>query len=184
MTTPISYYADFVKHPAAAFRALWDELAWERRGNTPRREYYANDVPTPYVYGRGVGQREYLPQPWHPVMLDIQRDLEELAEVRFEVCFLNGYENQKDQLGWHADDGPTMDPKRPIAIVSLGAERQIWFRPAGSRYEADKMKLMLASGSLCLMHPGMQQTHEHRIPKADYDCGERISLTFRGYSPV
>ena len=28
---------------------------------------------------------------------------------------------------------------------------------------------------------GMQDTWQHRIPKASFQCGERISLTFRGY---
>ncbi len=42
-------------------------------------------------------------------------------------------------------------------------------------------KLKLGHGSLCLMQPGMQDTHQHRIPKAGFQCGERISLTFRGY---
>lgn len=41
--------------------------------------------------------------------------------------------------------------------------------------------LLLQSGSLCLMAPGMQDTHEHRIPKVGAIVGERISLVFRGY---
>lgn len=176
---PFTYLPAFVAKPAEAFAALWTELDWQRRGNTPRREYYANDVGVPYVYGRGAGEREYLPQPWHPVMRDLQSQLEAYTGVRFEVCFLNGYENQKDHLGWHADDSPEMDDDRPIAIISLGVQREIWFCPQTDTKAVDK--LALASGSLCLMAPGMQDTHFHRIPKAGFDCGERISLTFRGY---
>ncbi len=37
------------------------------------------------------------------------------------------------------------------------------------------------NGSLCLMHAKMQETWQHRIPKASFSCGERISLTYRGY---
>ena len=111
----------------------------------------------------------------------------ELAELyagyEFDVCFLNGYENGRDHLGWHADDSPEMDDARPIAIVSLGAEREIWFRDIRS-YETgiNPEKLLLGNGSLCLMQPGMQDTHQHRIPKSPrHDCGPRISFTFRGY---
>jgi alkylated DNA repair dioxygenase AlkB len=183
VNTPITYIPNFIAKPDAAFAALWADLAWERRGKTPRREYYANDVAVPYVYGKGAGEREYLPQTWHPVMRDMQAQLEEFSKTRFEVCFLNGYEDQSDFLGYHADDSPEMDDARPIAIISLGAEREIWFRPQEDKLAVEKLKLQ--HGSLCLMHPGMQDTHFHRIPKAGFVCGERISLTYRGYvSPV
>lgn len=211
MTAPITYLKGFVASPGDAFARLWAQLAWERRGNTPRREYYANDVPAPYVYGKGAGEREYLPQPWHPDMLAIRAALEARTGATFEVCFLNGYEDQSDHLGWHSDDSPEMDPGRPIAIVSLGAEREIYFRsrpPAdgkcvacggSGRYDAAGSppcsacngtgkepahpveKLKLENGSLCLMAARMQTSHQHKIPKAGFTCGERISLTFRGY---
>ena len=179
--SPITYTPGFIAEPDAVFADLWSELAWQRRGNTPRREYYSNDVDVPYTYGRGVGEREYGNQPWHPRMREIQHALETLTSARFEVCFLNGYENSSDQLGWHADDSPEMNDALPIAIVSLGknAEREIWFHPQGDKQAVEKVKLQ--HGSLCLMHPGMQDTHFHRIPKAGFVCGERISLAFRGF---
>ena len=73
-----------------------------------------------------------------------------------------------------------MDDGRPIAIVTLGAEREIWFCPNEDR--ADISKVLLEHGSLCVMAPGMQDTHLHRIPKAGFECGPRISITFRGYA--
>ena len=112
----------------------------------------------------------------------LQDNLARLCERAFEVCFLNGYEDQKDHLGWHADDSPEMDDARPIGIISLGAEREIWFCPQDDKAAVTRIKL--EHGSLCLMLPGMQDTHFHRIPKAGFVCGERISLTFRGFTPV
>ena len=179
---PITYIPNFIEDPQAAFDALWSELSWERRGSTPRREYYSNDFGVPYVYGKGAGVREYLPQAWHTRMLSIREQLQNKTGTAFEVCFLNGYEDQSDHLGWHADDSPEMDDNRPIGIVSLGVAREIWFCPQSNPKEVTKLKL--EPGSLCLMHAGMQDTHFHRIPKAGFVCGERISLTFRGYSPV
>lgn len=178
MTAPITYYPNFVVDPDTALAKLRDELAWERRGDAPRCEYYCNDFPLPYVYGRGRGQRTYQVQPYHPVILEIRKNLEALTGTAFEVCFLNRYLNQSDQLGWHADDSPEMDDARPIGVVSLGVEREIWFREIDGK-EIQQVKL--GHGSLCLMAPGMQDTHQHRIPKASFQCGERISLTFRGY---
>jgi alkylated DNA repair dioxygenase AlkB len=203
MNTPIRYYPRFINNPDEAFKALWNELEWVRYDKVPRREYYCNDVSRPYKYGLAAYARTYDPQPWHPVILDIKNELEKFTGSKFEVCFLNGYENQSDHLGWHADDSPEMDDERPIAIISLGVEREIWFRPNPSIIEESittdwlmstgmtieeartdlsiPEKLKLENGSLCLMLPGMQDTHQHRIPKASFMCGERISLTFRGY---
>ena len=179
MTLPIAYTRGFVTDPASMFTSLWNELKWERRGSTPRREYYCNDVPVPYTYGRGEFAREYRPSEWHPAILAVKADVEDVLGAKMEVCFLNGYETSRDQLGWHADDSPTMDPDRPIAIVTLGATREIWFAPNGDM--SDVTKVALESGSLCVMAAGMQRTHKHRIPRAGYDCGPRISLTFRGF---
>lgn len=175
----VSYKAAFVANPNAAFDVLWNELDWERRGSTPRREYYCNEIDVPYAYGRGAGEREYLPKAWHAALLEIKRAVEAELGVKFEVAFLNGYEDGRDHLGAHADDSPEMDDKRPIAIVTLGAEREIWFHP--NENPKDVTKLLLENGSLCVMAPGMQDTHKHRIPKAGFVCGPRISITFRGY---
>lgn len=176
----VSYAPNFVENPDRLFRTLWDELDWERRGATPRREYYCNEVDVPYVYGSGLGQRAYQPQVWHPLIADIKRQVEAVLGAHFEVAFLNGYEDSRDHLGAHADDSPEMDDSRPIAIVTLGAEREIWFMPNAA--PKDVSKLLLQNGSLCVMAPGMQDTHKHRIPKAGFNCGPRISLTFRGYA--
>jgi hypothetical protein len=83
-------------------------------------------------------------------------------------------------------------------------EREIWFRPSichvckakiGEKHgiicsvgidefkpnPLDVQKLELENGSMVIMPPGMQDTHQHRIPKASFMCGKRISLTFRTY---
>ena len=216
---PVVYEANFLQDPDKLFRVLWDELPWVRHDKVPRRECYFNEFDSPYSYGKPEFARTYLPTPdWHPVVRAIQIQLEKfLAEemnmpFRMEVCFLNGYEDGHDQLGWHADDSPEMDDDRPIVTISLGAEREIWFRRneaiaqqtfldyTGKVYDKNAVseqekqfyldirkpeRLKLANGSVAVMLPGMQDTHEHRIPKSDkHDCGPRISLTFRGYKAV
>lgn len=175
----VLYLSDFLIDPDAVFRELWNNLDWERRGATPRREYYTNLVDVPYMYGRGRGIRKYMPKPIHPEIAGIRRELSKLTGDHYEVCFLNGYQDQRDHLGWHADDSPEMDDLRSIAIISLGVEREIWFRPQDDKEAVTKVKL--AHGSLCLMPPKFQCSHYHRIPKASFECGERISLTYRGY---
>ncbi len=174
----ITYKSEFIEIPHLKFVALVNELDWIRVGSTPRMEYYCNEVEADYTYGKGNGIRTYTRMPWSKTLLEIKKNAEEELGVSFEVAFLNRYLNSKDHLGWHADDSPEVDPERPIAIISLGAEREIWFKENNS---TDVKTLKLANGSLCVMKPGMQSTHIHRIPKANYDAGPRISVTLRGY---
>lgn len=180
MNAGLTYVPDFLGGVAnKTFTALWHELNWERRGSTPRFEYFASKLGKPYAYGVGEHQREYQPQEWHPAMCFVDIRLQTQTGIDFDVCFLNGYADQRDHLGWHADNSPEMDDDRPIAIVSLGVEREIWFRPNTDHSAVEKMTL--GHGSLLLMPPGFQDTHQHRIPKASFACGQRVSLTFRGY---
>lgn len=181
MTAPVTLIAGFIANPASAFSDLWPSLPWERREMTPRRECWMNDFGMPYTYGRAAGARTYDPQPWNHLIQAIQQRLLVEWHGQFDCCFTNGYEDGSDALGWHSDDSPEIDPGRPIAVVSLGAEREIWFRPIGTKGDGETQKLLLPNGSLLLMHAGMQQTHQHRIPKASFSpCPPRISLTYRG----
>ena len=177
---PITVTHKLVPNPDFFFQSL-DDLDWVRIGSTPRDEYYVNDVPNPYTYGTGAGQRTYHPQRWTDELRALQRIAEAVTRSRFEACFLNRYKDGRDQLNWHADDSPEMDDARPIVIMSLGAEREIWFRARGDR-ATEPHRVAMQSGTMIVMHSGMQDTHEHRIPKSGrQDCGPRISLTFRGY---
>jgi alkylated DNA repair dioxygenase AlkB len=208
--TPIVYIPNYISEPDQLFQTLWAEEQWVRHDKVPRRECYHNLVEASYTYGVKDFARTYEPAPWHPKVLEMREKLHADGHGPYEVCFLNGYEDGSDQLGYHADDSPEMDDTRSIAIISLGAEREIWFKrrpelvdeamkadPAfklrGDVMDATELaalrlrysepyKLRLGHGSLCLMLPGMQDTHFHRIPKSDrHNCGPRISLTWRGY---
>jgi alkylated DNA repair dioxygenase AlkB len=190
---PVTYKPGmFVNTANSLLDSLWNDLAWVRHDKVPRREYYVAKGGQDYSYGKAEFARTYKSQPLHPAIEFIWQTLEVFYTPysTFDVCFLNGYEDGRDQLGWHADNSPEMDDARPIAIVTLGAERDIWFReanearlalPSGFRAAWGDEALRLEHGSLCLMAPGMQDTHQHRIPKAGFVCGPRISLTFRGY---
>lgn len=179
MQVPISYVPKYVEEPDSLFSVL-QGLNWIRAGSTPRMEYYCNDIKQSYAYGRGRGIRSYEPDVFHPAIDALRKRLEEDFSVRFEACFLNRYLNQSDHLGWHSDDSEEIDGSRPIAIVSLGVQREICFRKK-SENDGVITRLTLENGSLCLMKEKMQELWEHRIPKSSSQCGERISLTFRGF---
>lgn len=183
--SPIKYVPDFLGLAADNYYDYFMNIEWDERTNA-RREAFYSTVGKDYTYGAGDFARTYTPRDMRqdaPLMLlsDLSiLNYDKLAES-FELCFLNRYENERQQLGWHADDDTAIDHTRPIAVISLGAERELWVKPIGGTHD-DVEKIKLAHGSLLLMLPGMQQTHYHRIPKHDRPCGPRISLTYRGYN--
>lgn len=181
---PVTYKKGWIFYPEQAFTELMTELDWVSvAGN--RLEYYVNQTGNPYVYGQGKNARAYQAQPMHPTILRIREQVEELTGEQYEVCFLNQYRDGKDNLGWHADNSPEMDDARHIAVVSLGQAREFWVRENPPAADSTVNAFLLETGSIALMHPGMQDTHQHRIPRAGFSpCGPRISLTFRGYSPT
>lgn len=187
MQNLITYIPNFIDNSNEIFKKLREELEWERKALN-RSEYYCNDFPKPYIYGTREGLREYTPKPYHDEILNIRKKLEILTGTIFETCFLNRYLDQKDWLGWHADDSPEMDPNRPICIISLGVARKIRFK---NNFNSETFDLLLEHGSLCIMPKGFQQLYKHSIPKAgfitdkmlgaEWHFGERISLTYRGF---
>jgi alkylated DNA repair dioxygenase AlkB len=181
---PITYIESFIA-PSDAQRLteeFWATLPWVDVTEA-RREFWMNSFNAEYTYGSGVGRRTYKAQPWNPIIGEIRESIRKVSNVwlnvRFEGCFVNGYANEKNALGWHADDSPEIDPSEPIAIVSFGAPRSIMFRRKGEKNPKNIKQITLGSGSLCMMAAGMQAEWEHKIPKHSAACGKRISLTYR-----
>ena len=173
---PVDYYSSVLNYNV---ESLWSKIPLTRVENTPRFECWMNDYNLPYTYGTGRGVRTYEPlRFWTPEVNTVREILDTAFNTTFDCCFVNGYIDEKHQLGWHADDSPEMDPAHPIASVSFGAARDIWFRKNGEKGMATK-GVNLSHGSVVMMRAGMQAEWEHRIPKASYPCGPRISMTFR-----
>lgn len=148
---------------------------------TVRKEYFMSDKPRSYAYKTHDGLRSYDSVPFTNA---IQRWLLFLNEpgVNYNVCFLNRYDTDRNHLGWHADDSPEMDHDHPIAVVSFGSEREIWWKPKEHKGEIPpEWRQKLEHGSLFVMPAGFQREYLHRIPKCDHACDIRISLTFRHY---
>ena len=189
MENPASYIPNFVSRPDEAFAMLWNELDWIQHADAPRREYWSNDFDSPYTYGRGAGIRTYAAQPFHPLVRIIRELLDAKTDVYYEACFLNGYGTKRDWLGWHEDDDKSIDHSKPIAVISLYEEgakpRSIQYRERNGLTDDGKPAFKplvdqpLENGSLFIMGAGMQDTHQHRIPKASFEAQPRISLTFR-----
>lgn len=189
----VIYQANFLKVGEQTALQLFEDMPWEDR--TPaRRECFFNQRQTEYTYGTGEGQRTYVPVAEdHPtparhfidwvrsrISLKLFPDFEKPGHAPvFEACFVNGYADKKQHLGWHADDSELINHEHPIVVVSLGSRREIWWREKAPGNDSLIFTQWLENSSMFIMPAGMQQTHEHRIPKADAERGPRISLTFR-----
>lgn len=95
-----------------------------------RQEYFMSDTPRTYSYGNrdDATPQEYQSQPMTADVRNLMRWLNQRLHAEFNVCFLNKYDNQHQALGWHADDFPGMRADQGIAVMSYGAEREIWLK--------------------------------------------------------
>jgi alkylated DNA repair dioxygenase AlkB len=160
-----------------ALEALLAELSWERRicriyGKdlaVPRMEVWVAD----HVYT--YSHRTYQPVCWTPTLLLLKAKVEAGAGDRFNSVLVNRYENEKDSVGWHADNEPEMSHEHAIASLSLGATRSFKLRKGGGPVQT----MELHHGSLLVMGRGMQREWRHQVPKAQTPCGLRLNLTFR-----
>lgn len=194
----VRYIPNFLKLSYGQVEEIWLDIPWEIRTEA-RHELFLNTRGTPYTYGSGNGQRTYFPlsqeheSPVLPLIDWIRARVQQkfLPDFEteghapaFEACFINGYKDKKQHLGWHADDSDLINHEHPIVVISLGETREIWYREKSPDNTGMIFTQTLQHGSAFIMPAGMQQTHEHRIPKNDKDprpgfTDKRISLTFR-----
>jgi alkylated DNA repair dioxygenase AlkB len=87
------------------------------------------------------------------------------------------YRDGRDGVAWHGDTvgrGRTEDTV--VAIVSLGAPRQLALRPLGG---TTRHRFSLGHGDLVVMGGSCQRTWEHAVLKTAKAVGPRISVQFR-----
>lgn len=108
------------------------ELPWETR-RTARHEYFVfhpgKIKMIEYSYGnRNLGEEKYVVKEASGPIIDLMENLNSFLNTDFNACFLNKYDDERQHLGWHADDFAGMRQDQPIAVVSFGAEREIWVK--------------------------------------------------------
>ena len=176
-----SYFKDYVRfnEPGVRFDRLLKEVNWVNPQQA-RKECFMSEVPREYQYIENGPV--YKSVEFHPLIDAIMKVIN--AEYGFDlnVCFLNYYADQTKALGWHADDAEQIDQGQPIAVVSFGEPREIWWKPKAYKGTIpEEWRQKLADGSLFIMPAGFQNEYLHRIPKGDREMGGRISLTYRSW---
>lgn len=167
---------------------MLNEIPWGTFTDA-RQECFMAPEPLEYTYGSGRGVRTYKSGPLNRVVKMLMEQLNFTPSVpnrryQYNVCFLNRYDDAGQHLGWHADDSPGMSHEHPIAVISFGQAREIWWRKNGHKGEVpSEQRQLLENGSLFEMPAGFQKEYQHRIPKGDREMKPRVSLTFRHYVP-
>ncbi len=164
------------------FTTLQSSLAWQqdyiriagKRQPIPRLQAWYGDKK--YQYS-GL---TLAPTPWTATLLTIKHTIEEMAGCEFNSLLANLYRNEKDSVGWHADDEPELGANPVIASLSLGASRT--FHLKHKQLRDQRFKLLLESGDLLIMGGSLQHHWQHQIPKLSAPCEPRINLTFRHIS--
>lgn len=180
----IEYVENFA--PAVTVASLMEDIDWSRVTET-RQEAFMSDPIRSYTYGTGRGVRTYTSSLYQAPVFDLMLRVNEFIEAEYgwtamNGCFLNRYDDEWQHLGWHADNFEGMDHDTCIAVLSFGQAREIWWRPFGAKGQVPQsQRKLLGHGSLFLMPPGMQYTHEHRIPKGGQAMEPRVSLTYRRF---
>ena len=150
------------------FQKLLSEVPWRRL----RRRMYERMIDVPRLIANFA-----LDAPERPVCLDAAlHAVQRIAFAPYNRVGLNLYRDGQDSVAPHGDRESNLVPGQPIAILSLGATRDMLISAhagGGSR------RISLVPGSLLVMSHASQATHLHGIPKCRAPVGARISLAFR-----
>ncbi|MFJ7151330.1 alpha-ketoglutarate-dependent dioxygenase AlkB [Streptomyces sp. NPDC100445] len=158
--------------------ALFGRLAADVPWRAERRAMYDHVVAVPRLLAF-YGAADPLP---HPVLHDARAALsrhyaEELGEP-FTTAGLCLYRDGRDSVAWHGDRigrGGRQDTM--VAILSVGAPRELLLRPVGGG--GGTLRRPLGHGDLIVMGGSCQRTWEHCVPKSTRAAGPRVSIQFR-----
>jgi alkylated DNA repair dioxygenase AlkB len=117
-----------------------------------------------------------------PLLTEIARLVVAANATPYTHVGLNLYRDGSDSVAPHNDHLDELAVDRPIALVSLGAMREMIIRAKAPPRRV--LKLALEPGSLLLMSYATQLHYDHGIPKWDSLVGPRISLAFRVRKPA
>ena len=155
------------------YTALRHDVPWRAE----RRQMYdaVVDVPRLLCF---YGDDDPLPH----AALDTARDAlsahyaTELGEP-FTTAGLCLYRDGHDSVAWHGDRiGRSRDQDTMVAILSVGAPRDLVLRPRGG---GASIRAAAGHGDLLVMGGSCQRTWDHCVPKTTKATGPRISVQFR-----
>jgi alkylated DNA repair dioxygenase AlkB len=169
----VRYVRNFVDAETAQawFATLRSEVRWRAE----RREMYNREVDVPrlrshFCLGAASGAT--------PATIgEAARRVIAHLGVPFNSVGLNLYRDGRDSVAPHNDHLYDIRKGFPIALLSLGAMRQMIIRAKAAPHRS--IRVGLEPGSLLVMDYETQIHYTHGVPKTSAVVGERISLAFR-----
>lgn len=167
----VTYIPDAVPASTAQvwFERLFESIAW--RGG--RRMMYEREVDVPRLRAHFDLDDPALPAPLPEALAAVRATV----DAPFTSVGLNLYRDEHDSVAPHNDKLEDLVRGHPIALLSLGATREMVIR--AKRPPRRVLHLDLAAGSLLLMDYASQFHYDHGVPKQRAPMGPRISLAFR-----
>lgn len=166
----IRYVPEVVTPDACARLFAWARASVE--WDATKMWMYDHEVTVPRLTAwYGVGD------PLPPPLDALRSQLCERFAAPFNAVGMNLYRNERDSVAWHADKNEHLIADPTVAILSLGATREMQIRPKLPPRATTRVDL--EAGSVLLMRGAAQERFEHCVPKSAARIGERISIVFR-----
>jgi len=153
---------------AALFEHLEKTLPWAQE--------------TMWMYDRTVAVPRLLARfaPGEPLpheLADVKTRSEDLLHTRFNAVSVQRYRDGSDSVAWHSDHTEDLIERPYVALVSLGAVREMQIRSKTKPRRT--FSVDLEPGSLLVMGGLAQEQWEHHIPKVARPLSARISIALR-----
>lgn len=166
----IVYYPAFLDaaESTALFNRLETQLAWSQE----TMWMYDHTVAVPRLIAR-FAPGEPLPQE----LLDVKARVEARLGAAFNGVSVQCYRDGNDSVSWHGDHTEDLIDRPYVALVSLGAVREMQIRSKSKPRRT--FSIDLEPGSLLVMGGLAQEQWEHHIPKVARPIAPRISIALR-----
>jgi alkylated DNA repair dioxygenase AlkB len=166
----IVYYPALLEsaQSAALFERLQRSLQWSQE----TMWMYDHSVEVPRLIAR-FSPDEPLPNDLVPIKTLVERRL----GVSFNAVSVQYYRDGNDSVAWHGDHTEDLIERPVVALVSLGAVREMQIRSKSKPRRA--FSIDLEPGSLLVMGGLAQIQWEHHIPKVSRPITPRMSIALR-----
>ncbi|HXP93782.1 MAG TPA: alpha-ketoglutarate-dependent dioxygenase AlkB [Candidatus Binatia bacterium] len=158
---------------AASSSQLFTKIHRNAGWKAERRPMYDRIVDVPRLTAR----LELAAVAADPELREMHERVEAVTGASYNSISLNLYRDERDSVAWHNDHEDELVPNPVIALLSLGAAREMRIR--SKTVPRRTFQLDLEPGSVLVMRGVTQHHWEHHIPKERRAVGPRISVAFR-----
>lgn len=147
---------------------------------------FVSSYAEPYCWKSAAGSviNNPLKMDQYPTIRKVMGIINDQHGTKLNSCLVSYYKNGQVRARLHSDDEAELDQTQPIAVVSLGAVRNVEFVDNNEEsFRTISRTLKPLNGSLYLMKAGCQQAFRHRVRMNKRVNDFRISISFRCFMP-